>query len=82
MMIEKEKVMVAAVENRNDVAEVGCRMCDAVYALVYNREDMLDWLSGSEFIQDALPYLSDSERELLISHTCGNCFDKLFPPEA
>jgi hypothetical protein len=82
MMIEKEKVMVAAVDNRNDVAKVDCRMCDAVYALVYNREDMLDWLSGSKFIQDALPYLSDSERELLISHTCGNCFDKLFPPEA
>ena len=31
--------------------------------------------------QDALPELSCDERELLISGTCGACFDKLFPSE-
>jgi len=47
---------------------------------MYNRSDMLDWLSGQGFIQDVMPYLSDAERELLLSKTCGDCFDKLFPP--
>jgi hypothetical protein len=47
---------------------------------MYNRKDMLDWLAGKDFIQDLMPYLSAAERELLISKTCGSCFDKLFLP--
>jgi hypothetical protein len=50
------------------------------YATIfYNREDMVDWLSGSLPIQDAMPYLTIGERELLISGTCNDCFDILFP---
>ena len=37
--------------------------------------------AGSGFIQDVLWYLTAGERELLISKTCSNCFDKLFPPD-
>lgn len=74
--------MVAAISNRNDTAVLQCRMCGSSYAIIYNREDMLDWLSGEKFVQDAMPYLSNAERELLISETCGDCFNKLFPPEA
>lgn len=73
--------MVAACDNRSDIADVQCAMCGAVYSIIYNREDMVDWLSGKGFIQDALPYLAMDERELLISRTCGNCFDKMFPPD-
>ena len=32
----------------------------------------------SLFIQDAMPYLSDGEREILISGICNNCFDEMF----
>lgn len=71
--------MVCAV-NADDVCRIQCRMCGTVYAIMYNREDMVDWLSGQGFIQDIMPYLTDAERELFISKTCGNCFDKLFPP--
>ena len=35
-------------------------------------------ISG-ELIQDALPYLSASEREMLISGTCDDCWQKMFP---
>ncbi len=68
-----------ATDGRSDNCRVQCRMCGLTYSLIYNREDMIDWLSGSMFIQDALPYLSASERELLISGTCEDCFEVLFP---
>lgn len=80
MMVEKEMSMVAVYDDRSDHAVVQCRMCEKNYLLMYNREDMLDWLTKRDFIQYCMPYLSASERELLISGTCGDCFDKLFPP--
>lgn len=72
--------MVAAVCDRSDHCVIQCRMCMNKFVIIYNREDMVDWLSGQGFIQDIMPYLSAAERELLISATCGNCFDSLFPP--
>lgn len=71
--------MVAFAE-RNDSATIQCRNCGTSYSIMYNREDMIDWLSGKGFVQDLMPYLSDSERELLISRICGPCFDKIFLP--
>ena len=69
--------MVAFAE-RNDSAEVRCRMCGVSYSIMYNRQDMLDWLSGSGYIQELMPYLSVGERELLISGTCDNCWKNMF----
>lgn len=69
--------MVAFAE-RDSYTNVRCRLCGCIYSLMYNREDMTDWLSGSGFIQDLMPYLSAGERELLISGTCSTCFDSLF----
>jgi len=77
MMVEKESVMVAFAD-RDTATNVQCRMCGVTYSLLYNREDMVDWLSGSLFIQDAMPYLSAGERELLISGTCDSCFSEMF----
>lgn len=37
--------------------------------------------SRTPFIQDALPELSPAQREVLISGTHDECFDKMFPPE-
>tara|TARA_Y100000361_G_C11022820_1_gene270533 strand:- start:128 stop:340 length:213 start_codon:yes stop_codon:yes gene_type:complete len=62
------------------VVAVPCRLCDTVHDLTVNVEGYVNWQAG-EFIQDALPELSCDERELLISGTCGACFDKLFPSE-
>jgi len=33
---------------------------------------------AGELIQNALPELSEDYRELLITNTCGECFDKMF----
>ena len=70
--------MVAAV--RDLPVDVQCIKCYTWYNLLVNRDDMHDWLSGSMPIQTALDYLAPSEREMLLSQICGDCFDKLFPP--
>lgn len=41
-------------------------------------EDYQRYVEGS-YVQDAFPYLSSAEREMLISRTCGPCFDGMFP---
>jgi len=57
--------------------QVGCISCFNNFPVVVNPLDIELW-NGGELIQDAFPYLTDSERELLISHVCENCFDKMF----
>ena len=57
-----------------------CRMCkDQVEMKVY-AEDVAAWENG-ELIQDAMPYLTDGEREVLISGTCDSCWEKMFPSD-
>ena len=43
-----------------------------------DREDMEAWVSGDKYIQEALPYLTAAERELLISQTCDNCWQEMY----
>lgn len=57
-----------------------CMNCHVKYELELKEEDYIKWRSGT-LIQNAFPYLSDDDRELLISEICGKCFDKLFPEE-
>ena len=58
-----------------------CRLCGSSHSVTVNPKKYVQWKSGKGFIQDLFPELSEDARELLISHTCGNCFDKLFPRE-
>jgi hypothetical protein len=79
MMVEKETVMVAAVYDWP--IEVQCRICGVEYVTTVNSDDFRDWYNGISPIQNAFHYLSASERELILSETCGKCFDKMFPPD-
>ena len=36
---------------------------------------------GTGNIQDMLPDLSDTEREMLLTGICGDCWNGMFPPE-
>lgn len=72
--------MVAAVENRSHVMDVECWRCGVFTSIILNIEDLVDWMSGDGAIEDILYYLSANERELLLSNTCGKCFDNLFHP--
>jgi len=57
--------------------KITCKMCKIEKEVNAKEEDIKLWKDGM-FIQKALPYLSAGDRELLISHICGDCFDKLF----
>ena len=61
----------------NTTMNLQCVHCDETYQINLNYEDVQAWKDGT-LIQDALPYLNADQRELLISKTCGSCFDKMF----
>lgn len=54
-----------------------CAVCDSRHELSIVPSDVDRWKQG-ELIQDAMPYLSASERELLISGTCDDCWTEMF----
>jgi hypothetical protein len=57
-----------------------CQTCYKKYTMHISKNDFYAWEHG-KYVQDAFPYLNADERELLISHTCGSCFDAMFPEE-
>lgn len=72
--------MVAINEDVADtVMAARCKMCAANHVIFVKMHDYIEWKNGAGFIQDLMPYLSEGERELLISGTCSQCFDSMFP---
>lgn len=57
---------------------VTCNMCNATREVRVNKSDYEKWIRREGVIQELLHYLSKGERELLISGTCNDCFNKLF----
>lgn len=60
--------------------KVKCFMCNKEYTVTVADQDFNKWRAGA-FVQDAFPYLTAGQRELLISNSCEKCFDNLFAPE-
>ena len=59
---------------------VTCQWCRKEYTLFITVKDYREWQQGKH-AQHAFPYLSADDRELLISRTCGKCFDEMFPED-
>jgi hypothetical protein len=53
-----------------------CRICKTEHKMQAKAKDVDSYRNGAH-VQDAFPYLSAGERELLISGICGTCFDKI-----
>ena len=56
---------------------VDCRICGESHTVMADEKDVCHWQEGS-LIQDAMPYLSADDRELLISGTCPDCWVEMF----
>ena len=54
-----------------------CPFCGHAHEVEVNEMDYWDWQDG-ELAQNAFPYLSADEREMLISGICPTCWDKMF----
>ena len=71
--------MVAINEDVADtVMAARCNICAANHVIFVKMHDYIEWKNGAGFIQDLMPYLSEGDRELLISGTCSQCFDSMF----
>jgi hypothetical protein len=56
-----------------------CVVCNKQHEFIVDRFGYEAWQYG-ELIQNALPELSPEDCEVLISGTCDECFNELFPP--
>lgn len=54
-----------------------CPFCHRTTYITVNLEDWEDWRDG-ELIQDAFPYLTADEREMLKTGICPDCWEKIF----
>ena len=67
---------------RTVVLSVKCNICKKVYAVYVTPESYEEYCSPNRrLIQEVFPYLTPSERELLISNTCDTCWNAMFPDE-
>lgn len=62
------------------IIQVKCIMCKELTQIQIPESNWKRYIAG-ENIQDCLDFLSADLRELMISKTCGKCFDKLFASE-
>jgi len=53
--------------------------CGEQQEITVNGPDLWQFRQGAH-IQNAFPYLTDGEREFLMSGTCDKCWDKMFGP--
>lgn len=60
------------------IVEVTCVNCHTKHTITVPVAGYKRWATGHAKIQDALPMLSEDERELLMSNICPHCWDKLF----
>ena len=58
--------------------ECRCPFCGVVRTVTVDAIDYLAWEVGDALAQNAFPYLSADEREMLISGICPSCWEKTF----
>lgn len=57
--------------------KITCWRCKGLFVFDVDDKGYEEYQDG-KLIQVALPELSISNRELMISETCGECFDRMF----
>lgn len=60
------------------IVKVKCIRCATDHSVFVPDEAYKRWATGKAHIQDALPMLTDDERELLLSDICPSCWNKIF----
>ena len=79
--VTQRRIDMIAASDRNKVVNVDCVQCNTTHTLLVNPKDIISWQAGKKYIQEALPYLSSAERELLISQTCDTCWKHMYGEE-
>ena len=71
------EIKMAKINYKEVCVVTRCPFCGRANEVEVNEMDYLDWDDG-KLAQDAFPYLSASEREMLISGICPTCWDTMF----
>ena len=83
-LLDQQRDMGSSTEQRSidDVTTltIVCSQCATATSVDVRHNDLVAWRNGV-FAQVAFPYLTNGERESLISGVCGPCFDAMFPDE-
>jgi len=69
---------IVAYDPQYKMVYVRCEACRRVRKYYATLDMFTRWLEEDESIQNVMPHIDIDGRELLISGTCGKCFDKLF----
>ena len=59
------------------IITLNCPFCGTIHEVEVNSNEYSAWMSG-ELIQHAMPSLTATEREQLISRLCPDCQRKIF----
>jgi len=60
--------------------KIDCKQCGVSYIVSTRVGDIDLWENGG-IIQSIMSYLTVNDRELLISGTCEDCYNEMFPPD-
>lgn len=58
-----------------------CSICSEINTLEVDRDMYIQWQERRILIQDAFPNLSKVGREILMTGTCGGCWENMFSEE-
>jgi len=67
-------------ENKIITLANDCPFCGKYQEVEVRLEDYFRWNKG-ELVQNAFPYLTPNEREIIISGICPKCWDETFRGE-
>ena len=62
---------------KDTIIAIRCPFCGTIHYVEVNEKNYEAWING-ELIQNAMPELSPTEREQLISNLCPKCQEDIF----
>ena len=67
-------------KKRSHIVQIECVHCGKSIVTAVAREDWNEYYSpdNTRYIRDVFPYLSDEEREMMLSNICPECWEDLF----
>jgi len=77
LMGSKTHLTIINVTGATTEVEAICERCNTESILKLNSDGLNRWING-DYIQIAFPELDVDTRELLISGTCGACWNEFF----
>ena len=56
-----------------------CRHCNEINSIILDMDAFTQWNKGKLLIQEAFPYLSIDDREIIMTGTHVACWNEMFP---